>query len=405
MRVGMVCPYSFDVPGGVQWHVRDLSEYLIGQGHEVSLLAPADDDTPLPPYAVSAGRAVPFRYNGSVARINFGPITAARVSRWVESGSFDLVHIHEPITPTIALLALWAAETPVVATFHTASVKNRSMQAARPVIGASLDKIVGRIAVSREAQRTLREGMHADAVVIPNGVYTELFAAAEPRPEWQGTPERPTIGFLGRIDEPRKGLDVVLAALPAVLARYPGARLLVVGPGDAEAAIEDVSPDIARHVTFLGTVSDAEKHSFYRSIDLFVAPHTGGESFGMVLVEAMSAGAPVVASDIPPFTEVLGPQLSHLSFPVQDSAALAARLLQLLADPRARADAAETGRRVATQFDWSTVASHIVEVYELAALSWGSMAEAFDAEPARVPRAPGERRRDRAATWMRRGQL
>lgn len=402
MRIGMVCPYSFEVPGGVQWHVRDLAEYLIGQGHEVSVLAPADDDTPLPPYVVSVGRAVPFRYNGSVARLNFGPIAGSRTSRWVESGSFDLIHIHEPITPSISILALWAAESPVVATFHTAMERSRWMQAARPVVGASLDKIVGRIAVSREAQNTLRTGLHADAVVIPNAVFTERFANAVPRPEWQGTPERPTIGFLGRIDEPRKGLGVALAALPAVLARHPGARLLVVGPGDAEAAIKDVSPEIARHVTFLGTVSDEDKHAFYRSIDLFVAPHTGNESFGMVLVEAMSAGAPVIASDIPAFTEVLGPQLSHLSFPVEDSGALGARLLQLLADPRARADAAETGRRVATQFDWSSVATRIVEVYELAALSWGSMAEAFDVEPARVPRAPGERKRDRAATWIRR---
>ena len=405
MRIGMVCPYSFDVPGGVQLHVRDLSEYLMAQGHEVSVLAPADDDTPLPPYVVSAGRAVPVRYNGSVARLNFGPITAARVSRWVESGHFDLLHIHEPITPSISLLALWAAETPVVATFHTANVRSRWMQTARPVVGASMDKIVGRIAVSREAQRTLREGMKADAVVIPNAVYTERFAAAAPRPDWVGTPERPTIGFLGRLDEPRKGLDVVLAALPAVLAEHPGARLLVVGPGDAEAAVKDVAPDVARHVTFLGTVSDEDKHRFYRSIDAFVAPHLGGESFGMVLVEAMSGGAPVVASDIAPFTEVLGPELSHLSFPVGDSPALARELLDLLADPRVRADAAATGRRVAVQFDWSTVATRIVEVYELARLSWGSMAEAFEAEPARTARLPGERRRDRATAWMRRGEL
>jgi phosphatidyl-myo-inositol alpha-mannosyltransferase len=405
MRIGMVCPYSFDVPGGVQLHVRDLAEYLLAQGHEVSVLAPADDDTPLPPYVESAGRALPFRYNGSVARLNFGPIAASRTSRWVESGHFDLLHIHEPVTPSISILALWAAESPVVATFHTSMERSRWMQAARPVVGASLDKIVGRIAVSTEAQRTLRTGLHADAVVIPNAVYTGQFAAAAPRPEWQGTPERPTIGFLGRIDEPRKGLDVVLAALPDVLAQHPGARLLVVGPGDAEAAVKDVSPDVARHVTFLGTVSDDDKYAFYRSIDMFVAPHTGNESFGMVLIEAMSAGAPVIASDIPAFTEVLGPQLSHLSFPVQDAAALAGRILQLLADPRTRADAAETGRRVAEQFDWATVATRIIEVYELARLSWDSMAEAFEAEPARVNRLPGERRRDRATAWIRRGEL
>ena len=121
MRIGIVSPYSFDVPGGVQLHVRDLAEYFISQGHYVSVLAPADDDTPLPDYVVSAGRAVPVRYNGSVARLSFGPLTAARVGRWVEAGRFDVVHIHEPVAPSVSVLALWAVDGPIVATFHTSN--------------------------------------------------------------------------------------------------------------------------------------------------------------------------------------------------------------------------------------------------------------------------------------------
>ena len=132
MRIGIVCPYSFDVPGGVQFHVRDLAEYLLGLGHEVSVLAPADDDTPLPSYVVSCGRAVPVPYNGSVARVNIGPVSAARVGRWVERGEFDVVHIHEPFTPSVAILALWAVEGPLVATFHTSNVRSRAMQAFFP---------------------------------------------------------------------------------------------------------------------------------------------------------------------------------------------------------------------------------------------------------------------------------
>ena len=126
MRIGIVCPYSFDMPGGVQYHVRDLAEVFLAQGHDVSVLAPANDRTPLPPYVVSAGRAIPVKYNGSTARLNIGPMAAARVSRWVENGDFDLVHLHEPITPSVSVLALWAAEGPIVATFHTASAASRT---------------------------------------------------------------------------------------------------------------------------------------------------------------------------------------------------------------------------------------------------------------------------------------
>ena len=144
MRVGMVCPYSFDVPGGVQFHVRDLTEYLIGLGHEVQVLAPADDDLDLPAYLTSSGRAVPVRYNGSVARLTFGPVTSARATRWLEQGDFDVVHIHEPVTPSVSVLTLWATDAPVVATFHTSNLRSRAMQAAYPLLRPSLEKIVGR---------------------------------------------------------------------------------------------------------------------------------------------------------------------------------------------------------------------------------------------------------------------
>ena len=144
MRIGIVCPYSFDIPGGVQFHVRDLAEVLIQRGHEISVLAPADDDTPLPPYVVSAGRAIPVRYNGSVARLNFGPMTNARVNGWLDRGRFDLIHIHEPITPSVGSLALWAAECPIVATFHTSNLRSRAMQVSYPFFRPSLDHEIGR---------------------------------------------------------------------------------------------------------------------------------------------------------------------------------------------------------------------------------------------------------------------
>ncbi len=214
MRIGLVCPYSFDVPGGVQYHVRDLAENLIERGHTVSVLAPAEDDTPVPPYVEAAGRAVPVKYNGSVARLTFGPVSAARVHRWLADGDFDVVHIHEPVTPSLSLLALWLATGPIVATFHTATVRSRAMQLAQPMLRPSLEKITARIAVSEDARRTLVEHLGGDAVVIPNGVRVAAFAGAHPRAGWQGTDQVPTFAFVGRLDEPRKGLQVLLDAVP-----------------------------------------------------------------------------------------------------------------------------------------------------------------------------------------------
>lgn len=213
LRVGIVCPYSFDVPGGVQFHVRDLAEALMTRGHEVQVLAPADDDTPVPEFVTAAGRAVPVRYNGSVARLTFGPVTAARARKWLENGQFDVLHLHEPVTPSLSMLALWIADGPVVATFHTSTVRSRSLQLAFPLVRQSLEKISARIAVSEDARRTLVDHLGGDAVVIPNGVYVDTFAAAEPDERWTGTPDAPTIAFLGRLDEPRKGLGVLLGAV------------------------------------------------------------------------------------------------------------------------------------------------------------------------------------------------
>jgi phosphatidylinositol alpha-mannosyltransferase len=364
VRIGLVCPYSFDVPGGVQFHVRDLAEHLIGNGHAVSVLAPADDDTPVPEYVEAAGRAVPVRYNGSVARLAFGPVSAARVRRWLSDGSFDVLHIHEPVSPSLSLLALWAAQGPIVATFHTANLRSRAMQAAHPLLRPSLEKISARIAVSEDARRTLVEHLGGDAVVIPNGVYVDRFAAAALRPQWQGTPDRPTVAFIGRMDEPRKGLPVLAAAIPAVLARCPGARFLVLGRGEGDDALSGLDPVCRAAIELLGPRDDADKQALLRSVDAYVAPHTGGESFGIVLVEAMSAGVPVVASDLGAFRRVLDDGEFGVLFSAGDSAALADALVGVLADPATRAVLAANASAAVRRYDWGRVAERVLTVYE-----------------------------------------
>ncbi|MDR2381827.1 MAG: glycosyltransferase family 4 protein, partial [Bifidobacteriaceae bacterium] len=281
MKIGLVCPYSLDVPGGVQFHVRDLAEELITRGHEVSVLAPADDVTPLPSYVAPAGRTVGIPYNGSVARLNFGPLTARRTRRWLTDGAFDLLHIHEPITPSLGILALMYAPCPVVATFHSSQTASRALRAAYPLVRSALEKISGVIAVSEDARRTVMDHLGADAVIIPNGVWVDHFAGAAPDARWLATPDAPVIAFLGRCDEPRKGLKVVVNALGELLGVYPGLRLVVAGTGSAGEVLDKLGPERAA-VEVTGRISDAEKAAWLRSCSLYVAPHLGGESFGIV---------------------------------------------------------------------------------------------------------------------------
>ncbi|MFD3757540.1 glycosyltransferase family 4 protein [Streptomyces sp. NPDC058622] len=360
MKIGIVCPYSWDVPGGVQFHIRDLAEHLIRLGHEVSVLAPADDETPLPPYVVPAGRAVPVPYNGSVARLNFGFLSAARVRRWLHDGVFDVLHIHEPASPSLGLLACWAAQGPIVATFHTSNPRSRAMIAAYPILQPALEKISARIAVSEYARRTLVEHLGGDAVVIPNGVDVDFFAKAEPKAEWSGQ----TLGFIGRIDEPRKGLPVLMAAFPKIAEACPDVRLLVAGRGDEEEAVASLPAELRARVEFLGMVSDEDKARLLRSVDVYVAPNTGGESFGIILVEALSAGAAVLASDLDAFAQVLDQGGAGDLFANENADALAAGAITLLRDPARRAELSARGSAHVRRFDWSTVAADILAVYE-----------------------------------------
>lgn len=364
LRVGLVSPYSWDVPGGVNFHIRDLAENLAGRGHEVSVLAPAEEDTELPDYVTSAGGAVPVSYNGSTARLSFGPLVARRVGRWLKDGAHDVVHIHEPIVPSVGLIALRAASAPVVATFHSSQERSRAMIIANPLLRPGLERISARIAVSEDARRTLVEHLGGDAVVIPNGVDVDRFAQARPDPRWQGSPDAPTIGFLGRLDEPRKGVDVLLGAVRAVRERYPGARFLVAGRGDIDSALSRAG--LARdEVEHLGEISEADKLTLFSSLDVYVAPQTGGESFGIVLVEAMSAGAAVVASDLNAFRAVLDDGASGRLFTTGDPTDLARVLVDALGDRGQTETLRRHARAAVERYDWSTVAARVLDVYAM----------------------------------------
>ncbi len=369
MRIGMVCPYSFDVPGGVQAHVRDLADEMIRLGHAVSVLAPADDDAALPSYVVPAGRAVPVPYNGSVARLSFGLLSAKRVRRWVREGEFDVLHVHEPASPSLGLLACWAAIGPMVATFHASMERSRAMTVAYGMLQTALEKVTARIAVSERARETLVEHLGGDAVVIPNGVSLRAFSGTSTLDGWP----RPggTLGFLGRMDESRKGMAVLLAAFPEIVARNPGVQLLVAGPGDVSALRDAVPAGLRDRVQVLGLIPEKDKAAMLRSVDVYVAPNTGGESFGIILLEAMAAGTPVLASDIEAFRLVLDDGRAGQLFRNEDAAQLADRASLLLAEPDLRDTFRKQAAEVVAQYDWENVARRVLSVYET--VTWSGL--------------------------------
>lgn len=368
-RIGIVCPYGWDTPGGVQAHIADLATFLISQGHFVSVLAPTSDEENLPDYVVSAGKPISIPYNGAVARILFGPIAFARVRNWIAQGEFDLLHLHEPAIPSISLLACFAAEGPLVGTFHASAKRQKAIFAIGPILEPVIEKLTARIAVSEAARQTLTEHLETDAVVVPNGIYARRLALGVTNNQWAGN----SIGFIGRFQEPRKGLMVLVDALPAIIKEIPDVRVIVAGPGDSTEFLENVPHNLRGRFSFLGRISEDEKADFLHSIGVYVAPNTGGESFGIILAEALAAGAAVVASDIPAFQALLdGGKYGEL-FTSEDSVSLSRSISELLINAQRRDQLKRDGKVYAQNFDWDEVATRIYDVYEMAMVGLGKV--------------------------------
>ena len=365
LKIGIVCPYGWDTPGGVQNHVRDLAEYLIAAGHNVSVLAPVIDETKIPSYVTSAGKPIAIPYNGAVARVLFGPIAFARVRQWIAQGNFDILHLHEPAIPSISLLACWAAEGPMVGTFHAAAKRQKAIFAIGPILEPVIEKLSARIAVSEAARETLTEHLETDAVVIPNGIYADRYRDGVAQEKWQGN----TLGFIGRFEEPRKGLSVLVDALPIISRFAPDVRVFIAGPGESDEVIKSIDPQLLSRFTFLGKISEQDKTNFLASISLYIAPNTGGESFGIILAEALAGGATVVASDIPAFDSLLNHGQFGELFESESSTDLAKRVIDLLRDEKRRVELGKAGKLHAQQFDWKVVADQIFSIYEMSLVS------------------------------------
>jgi len=363
MRIIQICPYSWDAHGGVQSHVRHLAEELIGRGHEVLILAPGVE-TPAEPFVRLVGRPTRIRFNGSVAPLCFDPFSAAVVRDAYDQFAPDVVHVHEPFAPSTSMLGVLCADRPVVATFHAYhepyTVHSGIYTAFSPLLRPVANRIDVRIAVSRAARRTASARMRgADCTIVPNGACIEPFERAA-----QATlPPGRRLLFVGRL-EPRKGFRVALDAFTMLAEQYDDLRLVVVGDGPQRTGVRRLPRALRDRVDMIGRASHEALPTYHAAADLFLAPATGKESFGIVLVEAMAAGLPVVGSDLPGYAEVVRHEREGLLVPPADPAALAAATGRLLDDPLLARRLGNAGRARARTFAWSRVAGRVERIYE-----------------------------------------
>jgi phosphatidylinositol alpha-mannosyltransferase len=359
VRIVQVCPYAWDAPGGVQVHVRQLSANLRARGHEVLILAPSL--RPLKEDGVSiVGRALRIPYQGTVAPICFTPGSIARIGRELRAFRPDLVHAHEPLSPSTGMFATLRSPAPVVGTFHAFAERSRLIQLASPLLRIVWRRLTARVAVSKAAASFMdtRFGGGSATRIVPNGVDVELFAKAQPA----DLPGGRRILWVGRLDR-QKGLPVAVRAFADLATRLPDVHLVVAGDGAERGTVAALSPEARERVVMLGAVPHEKLPAYHAACDLLVAPALGQESFGIVLVEAMAAGVPVVASRIPGYDEVVRDGIDGILVPPNDPRALADAVERLLGDPALSGRLADAGRGRASEFSWDHVTDRLEELY------------------------------------------
>ena len=358
MRVLQACPYDWNAPGGVQVHVRALAERLQARGHEVEVVTPASSRVS-EPWIRAVGRPLRVLYQGTVAPVCFSAASFRRIGAVLRSFRPDLVHAHEPIAPSTGMFAVLRARVPSVATFHSHAERSRLYDAAGPLLRVVSRRIDARVAVSEAAAAFARRRLGGEFRIVPNGVDVGAFSTEEPAPD---LPPGRKVLWVGRLD-PQKGFGVVLKAFARLSAELPDLQLVVAGDGRDRGAVQQLPSEARSRVVMLGSVPHGLLPAYHAAADVFVAPALGQESFGMVLVEAMAAGVPVVASDIAGYREVVQDGVNGLLVPPDDASALAAAVRRVLGDPELAERLRDNGRARAETYSWERVTHQIESIY------------------------------------------
>jgi len=368
MKIALVSPYDYPFPGGVTEHISHLYSRFTGAGHQVRILAPSSqrDVESAHPDVFRLGKTIiPVNANQSVARLTLSLTLSRRVKQILSAEQFDVVHIHEPMVPALPLTVLRESKTVNVATFHVARDSYFGYLYAKPLLKQFMAKVHGRIAVSATAREFVDQYFPGDYRIIPNGIDVEAFERQrEPLPELGDG--KTNILFVGRLEK-RKGLSYLLKALPHVKYHFPNVRLIVIGAFD-EDQLEEYRGFVRQtgltDVIFKGFVSQEEKIRYYQSAHIYCSPAIGRESQGVVLLEAMAAGTPVLASALDGYRSVVRHELDGLLVPPADETALAVGLCRLLSDKVLRTRLAEAGLRKVEAYSWAKVSRQILELYE-----------------------------------------
>jgi phosphatidylinositol alpha-mannosyltransferase len=366
VRIALVSPYDYPYPGGVTNHVLHLYREFTALGHDVRIMAPSSNRNlereEADVYRIGNVRRVPA--NGSIARITLSFRLARRVREVLSTEQFDVIHAHEPLMPSLPPTVLRYSDALNIGTFHAYRGSYYGYFYGRPVLRRVFSNLDGRIAVSRAAKRFVRQYFMAPYKVIPNGVQIERFdpARVEPLPELQDG--RPNILFVGR-PEKRKGVGFLLRAYPRIKNAFPDARFIIVGAGDWDTSPYRVYIERQgmRDIEIIGRVSDEMLPRYHRSADVFCSPAVQGESFGIVLLEAMAAGLPVVASDLEGYSQVLTDDREGYLVPPRNAEALADAVCAILQDPELALRMSMAGRETAALYSWVRVADQILDFY------------------------------------------
>ena len=369
MKIALVTPYDYPYPGGVTEHIRHLDREFRARGHETRILAAssAADENLDPNIVKVSGDVTAIPFNGSVARITLSPEVFERVGQVLSEERFDVVHVHEPGVPLLSLAVLLHApqQAVTVGTFHAYGETNSVYEYARPLVEYLYRQLDGRVFVSEAVRGVITHYFPGESRIIPNGIDFARFASPHLKPIAAYSDGRPNILFVGRMDE-RKGFRYLFGAYPAIQRAIPDARLLVVGAfdnGEKEEWVHRTREQGLRDVHFIGRVSPEELPRYYRTARLFCAPSTGSESFGIVLLEAMAAGVPVVASDIAGYRSVLSQGEEGRLVKPGDEQAIAEAVVALLCDPQRRVEMAARGRATAARYDWRLIAGRVLDYY------------------------------------------
>jgi phosphatidylinositol alpha-mannosyltransferase len=367
VKIAQVTPYDFHHPGGVAEHVGHLRDEFVRLGHEVVIMAPRSTKGGIQTadgfYGI--GRVFSIPGNGSKVRLTFDVTLYNAVKELMAREKFDVIHMHEPLTPVLPAMVLLNSHSTNVGTFHAQGVSNAFYATLKPYLTFLLSKMDGRIAVSEPARDFVSTYFDGDYKIIPNGIDINRFSKDhEPMP--LGRDSGPRILFVGRYEEPRKGFKYLLRALPMIRQQFPDARLTVVGTGRPEKFDDLISKYGIWGVDFVGTISAEQLPRYYASCDIFCAPSIERESFGIVLLEAMATGKPVVASNIPGYASVMRDGREGLLVPPRDPAGLALAIVRMLSNTDLMQQFAERGVKTATHYAWPNVAKQVLETYEAA---------------------------------------